>query len=502
MLQATVTTLDRRNVRQGRLHAQMLHGLRTICTCIGHMCPAGYGLRRLIPASCNGRMFATADSDLSQAWPSNLARGSIPNDTRAAWSILHTINMKCVTCFIQASNGRSVQQTLDSLMLGLGPICNHALTPPCSDRTMLGGTQGMLSGRLLTLRQVDRESLSSIEGSSVCSFPTLCSLTNSLFCLPIASMALRNARLWLLFVLTIPINGQVSLPGGFGSHEGSGNDPFDAGHATNPSSSSSSSSYAFTPTPESRKRQRVLIAHAVLACFVWSFFLPLGAILLRLNLTKVNLLRVHYVCQLLSYAIYIAAVALGWWLADETAQYGTWQDVHPRLGLAILAIAFFQPILGYVHHLVYKRRYTDVKAGLGVKKPGRTSWGRIHVWTGRILIVLGITNGGLGIRLVAGSPLQSASATRSGYIAYGVLSGLMFALYFGVSVLFEYRRAARQNTEQEMEANKALMMTKSPPTYAQSQESLQREQELVGRPQNPLPRSQRRSIVINAGDGR
>lgn len=59
------------------------------------------------------------------------------------------------------------------------------------------------------------------------------------------------------------------------------------------------------------------------------------------------------------------------------------------------------------------------------------------------MILLGVINGALGIRLVSGTPYQTSSTTRKAEIAYGILAALMFLLFAGVSILFEYRRAAR-----------------------------------------------------------
>jgi hypothetical protein len=60
------------------------------------------------------------------------------------------------------------------------------------------------------------------------------------------------------------------------------------------------------------------------------------------------------------------------------------------------------------------------------------------MWIGKILITLGIINGGFGIRPVSMSPFQDAATTKKAYIECSVLAGLMWLLYAGVSMLFEY----------------------------------------------------------------
>jgi hypothetical protein len=72
----------------------------------------------------------------------------------------------------------------------------------------------------------------------------------------------------------------------------------------------------------------------------------------------------------------------------------------------------FQPIAGYVHHLIYK------------KTGRRTFWAPLHVWWGRIVITVGIINGGLGTQL--------SDNTVKGEIAYGVIAGVIWLTWVGV----------------------------------------------------------------------
>lgn len=201
-------------------------------------------------------------------------------------------------------------------------------------------------------------------------------------------------------------------------------------------------------SPALRMSDNILIIHAVLAVLAWAFFAPIGAIILRLNLQSAPLLRIHGLFQILSCLMYIVAVGLGIWLARDSAKYKpTWSDPHPIMGLGILTVALFQPFLGLIHHDVFKKRLVFWRAGLSTKKPGRTIWGWMHVWNGRSLITLGVINGGFGIRLASKSPFQDAATTRKAYIGYGVVGGLMWLLYAGVSALFAYRRNARERRE-------------------------------------------------------
>lgn len=73
-----------------------------------------------------------------------------------------------------------------------------------------------------------------------------------------------------------------------------------------------------------------------------------------------------------------------------------------------------------MHHFIYKSRHI------------RTFWATAHVWYGRVVITLGIINGGLGLRL--------SGNTVKGEIAYGVIAGVMWAVWMAVAALSYFRR--------------------------------------------------------------
>jgi low temperature requirement protein LtrA len=75
-----------------------------------------------------------------------------------------------------------------------------------------------------------------------------------------------------------------------------------------------------------------------------------------------------------------------------------------------------QPFLGYIHHRQY----------LAKQKP--TAWTHLHVWYGRILILLGIINGGLGLKLASDTPAHSLA----GVIVYSILAGVVGLMLLGL----------------------------------------------------------------------
>lgn len=234
---------------------------------------------------------------------------------------------------------------------------------------------------------------------------------------------------------------------------------------------------------------KVITMHAVLASLVWVFLIPVGGILIRSGVKSPWIPRIHAVLQSLSYLLYIVAVGAGIWLIHELSYgpYNLWDDPHPKIGVAILVLAFFQPISGLIQHATYKRRAAAVKAGKATKLPGRTVAGYAHLWLGRGLIVLGMINGGLGLRLAARSPYETNKQAKA--IAYGVGAGVMFLLYVAFVVSGEIRRSrarqevrtAQQNVPLADRGDAVAPVHAPPPSYEDSQQSLRKQAETTAR---------------------
>lgn len=170
------------------------------------------------------------------------------------------------------------------------------------------------------------------------------------------------------------------------------------------------------------------IAHGVLASLAFVLLFPIGSIMIRLASFR-GLWLIHGLFQIFAFVAYVAAFALGVWMTQQApAQAGLVGRYHPIVGIVLFVVLFIQPILGLMHHFQFK------KLGL------RTLWSYAHLWLGRLLITLGIINGGLGLLL----------ATQTGYgrpttgqiVAYGVVSAVMWLLWVAASIFGERRRAA------------------------------------------------------------
>lgn len=120
-----------------------------------------------------------------------------------------------------------------------------------------------------------------------------------------------------------------------------------------------------------------------------------------------------------------------------------WRYPHAAIGLVMLIGVFFQPWLGYIHHKIFKRRLDAINAGDMTKKLGRTIITKAHLWLGRLLITVGVINGGLGIMVTwdRGESLQSVQTSKRAAIAYAAIAGTLFLIYAALMFRHEYRRA-------------------------------------------------------------
>ncbi|KAF2849132.1 hypothetical protein T440DRAFT_499948 [Plenodomus tracheiphilus IPT5] len=174
-------------------------------------------------------------------------------------------------------------------------------------------------------------------------------------------------------------------------------------------------------------RHTILLAHGILASLAFILFFPLGAILIRLSSTRYTYL-IHGTLQLLAYLIYTAAFGIGIWLLNHIP-VNLLTHHHPIIGILVFVLLFFQPLLGMVHHVKF-RKYSK-----------RTVWSYAHLWLGRLVITLGMVNGGLGLLLASEAPgFTGFAPSRGQIVAYGVVAGIMWVLWVVAAVAGERKR--------------------------------------------------------------
>jgi hypothetical protein len=196
------------------------------------------------------------------------------------------------------------------------------------------------------------------------------------------------------------------------------------------SSSGSSPSASFDP----EKFDRILLAHGVIAGLVFLGLFPIGGIVIRL-FSFAGVIWVHAAIQAIGHLLFIVAFGLGVWMWMTLPLDSL---VHPILGSIIFAILIIQPLTGFLHHRLFVRSHANAAAA--EKPAGRTAVSWIHIGTGRVAILAGIINGGLGLWL--------AGVMGAGNIAYAVLAAFMGSLYIVSIVIGERRRSASRRAQQ------------------------------------------------------
>lgn len=192
------------------------------------------------------------------------------------------------------------------------------------------------------------------------------------------------------------------------------------GSSTNPFLAASSDTTTSSSSTRASSQPRLVQAHGAVASIAFVAIFPIGAMLIRLVSFK-GLVWIHAGLQIFGYVIFIAAAGIGIFVANKNDYL---LEPHAVIGMLLLGLLFFMPVMGVVHHKLYN------------SVAMRTWWSYGHIFTGRIGIFLGMINGGLGLRL--------ADADRSVTVAYGVLAGLVGATYFAAIVYGELQRMAQR----------------------------------------------------------
>jgi hypothetical protein len=174
----------------------------------------------------------------------------------------------------------------------------------------------------------------------------------------------------------------------------------------------------------------MLLAHGAMASLAFVGLFPIGGILIRVA-SFTGLVWVHAALQVIAFLVYVAAFGIGIWIAIN-GDYLT--NAHPIIGIVLLIILCAQPLGGFLHHRYFK------------KYGRRSTVSYTHIGIGRIAIILGMINGGLG--------LQLAGSRGSGVIAYSVIAAVMGLLYIASIVYGERKRSRRMSQQSSQPINK------------------------------------------------
>ncbi|RMZ78797.1 hypothetical protein DV738_g3600, partial [Chaetothyriales sp. CBS 135597] len=207
---------------------------------------------------------------------------------------------------------------------------------------------------------------------------------------------------------------------------GSSSNPFIASTTSSGGNSSSTTSGVSTPTASggmssgsrsggSSNITQVRVAHAILMSLVFLVLFPVAALTLYLPYAE-KVRYIHGPLQLLSLTISIIGLALGVYLGQKVNQLDAY---HQLIGYIVVAILIlFQPALGVLQHLHYRK--TGTKSPMGIA----------HRWLGRIMIILGVVNGGLGF--MQSGPVGSQNVPNYSVVAYSIVAGVVLFLYLSI----------------------------------------------------------------------
>ncbi|KAH6959754.1 hypothetical protein BKA56DRAFT_601114 [Ilyonectria sp. MPI-CAGE-AT-0026] len=182
-------------------------------------------------------------------------------------------------------------------------------------------------------------------------------------------------------------------------------------------SSNSSGSGAISQSSSSTS-EHLVSAHGVIMAIVFAIAYPVGAILMPI----VGKWMVHAGWQVLAFLGMWVGFAIGYVISQDDGSWG--KESHVILGVIVCALLGIQPLLGWAHHVYF------------IKHRQRGIISHAHIWYGRILMILGIINGGIG--------LQLASAPLSQTIAYPVVVGVMAVAYVIITSICVVKKARAQ----------------------------------------------------------
>ena len=207
-----------------------------------------------------------------------------------------------------------------------------------------------------------------------------------------------------------------------GSATGSMTAPTSA-YTINPGSSSGSSSGG---SMSSSNNDTTRTAHGIVMSVTFLILMPFAAMTLYLPFAK-RVPYVHAPMQVISMILLIVGLATGVSLGMSikiTDRY------HQIIGYIIVAsLILVQPALGIFQHLNYRRTGE------------RSSFGLAHQWLGRVAILFGVVNGGLGMR--QSGMVGSEYVPNWAVVAYSVVALVVFMLYLALVVGTKMRNRNR-----------------------------------------------------------
>jgi hypothetical protein len=238
---------------------------------------------------------------------------------------------------------------------------------------------------------------------------------------------------------TTTSSGQLTTSTGGSSSGGSSGDGEDGGDdgggyssgtgSGSGSGTSSTSSTAPSGSSGISGTDSIRAIHAVVMSVLFVLFFPLFALTLYLRTTK-KVRYIHAPLQAMSIIFLVIGLSTGIILGKNI---GATTGTHEVLGYFIVAcLVFIQPILGLYQHLYYHK--THRRSALGV----------CHQWLGRLVILAGVVNGGLGFKQTSSMGLTSWVPLWA-VLAYSIAAIIVFIVYVNVVIVSKVQSRSAQS---------------------------------------------------------
>lgn len=212
----------------------------------------------------------------------------------------------------------------------------------------------------------------------------------------------------------------VSLSESITQHDDHGVMTIDLKEATGGSSANPFAQMARAPVSSSEEDpgfaafrstvKRKKTAHAVLMIVAFVVMFPSFALGLHIFPSKWTV-NIHGTFQVFTLAVVTAGFGVGISLARQIELIDSY---HTIIGMIIVpCLVLFQPAMGLLQHRFFR------------KTGGKGPFAYMHRWFGRMMIILGIINVGLGFKL--------ANAPRGAIIATSVVAGVVAMVYVAIA---------------------------------------------------------------------
>ncbi|KGO44401.1 Cytochrome b561/ferric reductase transmembrane [Penicillium expansum] len=192
---------------------------------------------------------------------------------------------------------------------------------------------------------------------------------------------------------------------------------------------------AQTPSPEEiaalmaryDRLMKIRTIHGSMMAIGFVVLFPTFASLIHLLPGSKPVIKIHASLQAITAILVIVGFGLGVYLNSQVTIKG---KHHQAIGaLVVILLVIVQPILGIRQHMLFR------------KTQQKTKWAYAHRWQGRIMLGLGVVNGGIGLNLSR----SGSGDSRGALIGYGVVTGIVYVGYFGILAFKAFN--ARQNPQ-------------------------------------------------------